>query len=59
MERLDQNNFLAIELIEYLGNDKPAQEQIDIVEYLISHALENLPAQSYRHSISAKKLFIK
>lgn len=41
MERLDQNNFLALELIEYLGNDKPAQEQIDLVEYLISNAMQN------------------
>lgn len=40
MEKIDQyNNMLAIELIEYLGNDKPAQEQIDLVEYLVSNAM--------------------
>jgi hypothetical protein len=37
----DEYNVLAIELIEYLGNDKPAQEQIDLVEYLVSKALKN------------------
>ncbi len=35
----DEYNVLAIELIEYLGNDKPAQEQIDLVEFLVSKAL--------------------
>lgn len=39
MEHLDQYNILAIELIEYLGNDKPAQEQIDLVEYLVSNVM--------------------
>lgn len=41
MEHYDQLNALAIELIEFLGNDKPAQEQIDLVEYLVSHAMES------------------
>lgn len=39
MDHLDQYNMLAIELIEYLGNDKPAQEQIDVVEYLVTKAM--------------------
>lgn len=36
---LDQCNILAIEVIEFLGNDNPAQEQIDLVEYLVSKAM--------------------
>ena len=45
MEHLDQYNILAIELIEYLGNDNPEQEQIDLIEYLISKAIDK---QNYR-----------
>jgi hypothetical protein len=41
MEELDQYNILAIELIEYLGNNTPAQEQIDLVEYLVQLSLKN------------------
>lgn len=41
MEHIDEYNFLAIELIEYLGNDKPMQEQIDLVEYLVSKAMNH------------------
>ena len=29
MKEIDKYNILAIELIEYLGNDKPSQKQID------------------------------
>ncbi len=41
MDHLDQYNMLAIELIEYLGNDKPAQAQIDLVEYLVTKAISD------------------
>jgi len=40
MEHLDQFNILAIELIEFLGNKKPKQEQIDLVEYLVARAID-------------------
>jgi hypothetical protein len=43
MEQIDQLNLLAIELIEYLGNEKPAQEQIDFMEYLVSNAIDSTP----------------
>lgn len=39
MEQYDQLNAFAIELIEYLGNNQPLQEQIDLVEFLVSNAM--------------------
>lgn len=41
---LDQCNILAIEVIEFLGNNKPAQDQIDLVEYLVSNAMSKMNA---------------
>jgi len=40
MKQIDEYNVLAIELIEYLGNDKPRQEQIDLMEYLVTKVMK-------------------
>jgi len=41
---LDKCNMLAIEVIEFLGNEKPEQEQIDLVEYLVCNAMSKIHA---------------
>jgi hypothetical protein len=48
MVEIDQYNILAIELIEFLGNDKPSQGQIDLVEYLLSAAMRT-PSNAIDH----------
>ncbi|MCD6040256.1 MAG: hypothetical protein K0S27_1656 [Gammaproteobacteria bacterium] len=55
LDLISEVNYLAIEFLEIVGNEAPTQEQIDLVEDLLSSAL--IKKQTFMHQI--KKLSIK
>jgi hypothetical protein len=42
MQKIDQLNYLSIELLEQLGNRQPSQAQIDLVESILSSSTVNI-----------------
>lgn len=52
-ERLEELNYIAIAVLEELGNQTPSQEQIDLVEKLLASI------KSYQRTEHDKKISLK